>query len=83
MLENKEEELLFSTVKKLFKLLIGAVQIEARFLYNELQIIFGASQDDIFDYLGCLKPDLPYSRTALLYYCNAKSKNKCTPAEMK
>jgi len=68
MLDNKEEfELKYENIQKLFKLVIGSFKIEARFLYKELEELIKNGDDAIFDN-NKLKSDLPYSRTALLYY---------------
>ena len=75
MLDNKEEELNYDDVKKLFKLLIGSFKIEARFLYQELEVMIGKGDAELFDGQNMLKSGLPYSKTALSYYLTAKNKN--------
>jgi hypothetical protein len=73
----------FSAIKQLGKLLIGAFNIEARFLYQQLLIIAAQKEDAIFDYIGNFVPELPYSSTALSYYIDAKAKNQASPDQMK
>ena len=80
MLDIQEDYKLYAaTYKQLGKLLIGAFNIEARFLYQELLIILAQNEGAIFDYIGNFKDDLPYSRTALSYFIDAKEKNQASP----
>lgn len=76
MLDNKEEnELSYSNIKNLFKLLIGTFKIEARFLYQELEVIINNGEEALYNNVNILKPGLPYSKTALSYFLKAKSNN--------
>lgn len=84
MLDNKEEELDYEDVKKLFKLLIGSFKIEARFLYQELVIIIDKDgESDLLDGNNMIKSNLPYSKTAVAYYLNAKNKNQASLDQIK